>query len=189
MVKFEGEDTLTCGSVSFKWPFLLLHEMFNQSSGLFEYWRTTVPVSGVNVEHPNYFKFIRRVIGISDSRKWSSVYRSSTISNGTTSMVQAGLHIDDPMKELGDPPVFRSSLQMSVHIRLTRSSCLSLAVFYALFMFKAPVPNRESKIHNLRSLVNDHIYIIGIKSRAIELPSIGSSRHHSAFSTAPPGPI
>ena len=37
MVKFEGEDALDYGGVSREWSFLLSHEMFNLSYGLFEY--------------------------------------------------------------------------------------------------------------------------------------------------------
>jgi E3 ubiquitin-protein ligase NEDD4 len=37
MVKFEGEDALDYGGVSREWFFLLLHEMFSPSYGLFEY--------------------------------------------------------------------------------------------------------------------------------------------------------
>jgi E3 ubiquitin-protein ligase NEDD4 len=37
MVKFEGEDALDYGGVSREWFFLLSHEMFNPSHGLFEY--------------------------------------------------------------------------------------------------------------------------------------------------------
>jgi E3 ubiquitin-protein ligase NEDD4 len=37
MVKFEGEDALDYGGVSREWFFLLSHEMFNPSYGLFEY--------------------------------------------------------------------------------------------------------------------------------------------------------
>jgi E3 ubiquitin-protein ligase NEDD4 len=70
MVKFEGEDALDYGGVSRKWFFLLSHEMFNPSYGLFEYsahdnYTLQInPASGVNPEHLDYFKFIGRVLGL-----------------------------------------------------------------------------------------------------------------------------
>ncbi|KAN0132216.1 hypothetical protein V8E53_009982 [Lactarius tabidus] len=68
MVKFEGEDALDYGGVSREWFFLLSHEMFNPSYGLFEYsahdnYTLQInPASGVNPEHLDYFKFIGRVL-------------------------------------------------------------------------------------------------------------------------------
>ncbi len=70
MVKFEGEDALDYGGVSREWFFLLSHEMFNPSYGLFEYsahdnYTLQInPASGVNPEHLEYFKFIGRVLGL-----------------------------------------------------------------------------------------------------------------------------
>ena len=70
MVKFEGEDALDYGGVSREWFFLLSHEMFNPSYGLFEYSahdNYTLQInyaSGVNPEHLEYFKFIGRVLGL-----------------------------------------------------------------------------------------------------------------------------
>jgi E3 ubiquitin-protein ligase NEDD4 len=70
MVKFEGEDALDYGGVSREWFFLLSHEMFNPSYGLFEYsahdnYTLQInPASGVNPEHLDYFKFIGRVLGL-----------------------------------------------------------------------------------------------------------------------------
>ena len=70
MVKFESEDALDYGGVSREWFFLLSHEMFNPSYGLFEYsahdnYTLQInPASGVNPEHLDYFKFIGRVLGL-----------------------------------------------------------------------------------------------------------------------------
>ncbi|KAI0064968.1 HECT-domain-containing protein [Artomyces pyxidatus] len=70
MVKFEGEDGLDYGGVSREWFFLLSHEMFNPSYGLFEYsahdnYTLQInPASGVNPEHLDYFKFIGRCLGL-----------------------------------------------------------------------------------------------------------------------------
>ena len=70
MVKFEGEHALDYGCVSREWFFLLSHEMFSPSYGLFEYsahdnYTLQInPASGVNPEHLNYFKFISRVLGL-----------------------------------------------------------------------------------------------------------------------------
>lgn len=70
MVKFEGEDALDYGGVSREWFFLLSHEMFNPSYGLFEYsahdnYTLQInPASGINPEHLDYFKFIGRVLGL-----------------------------------------------------------------------------------------------------------------------------
>ena len=70
MVRFEGEDGLDYGGVSREWFFLLSHEMFNPSYGLFEYsahdnYTLQInPASGVNPEHLNYFKFIGRCLGL-----------------------------------------------------------------------------------------------------------------------------
>ena len=70
MVKFEGEDALDYGGVSREWFFLLSHEMFNPSYGLFEYsahdnYTLQInPASYVNPEHLDYFKFIGRVLGL-----------------------------------------------------------------------------------------------------------------------------
>ncbi|KAH9954579.1 hypothetical protein BC827DRAFT_1379414 [Russula dissimulans] len=65
-----GEDALDYGGVSREWFFLLSHEMFNPSYGLFEYsahdnYTLQInPASGVNPEHLDYFKFIGRVLGL-----------------------------------------------------------------------------------------------------------------------------
>ena len=70
MVMFEGEDALDYGGVSREWFFLLFHEMFNPSYGLFEYsahdnYTLQInPASGMNPEHLDYFKFIVRVLGL-----------------------------------------------------------------------------------------------------------------------------
>ena len=68
-VTFESEEALDYGGVSREWFFLLSHEMFNPSYGLFEYsahsHRPQInPASGVNPEHLVYFKFIGRVVGL-----------------------------------------------------------------------------------------------------------------------------
>jgi len=55
------------GGVSHEWFFLLLHEMFNPSYGLFEHDHYTLQInlaSGVNPEHLNYFKFIGPVFSL-----------------------------------------------------------------------------------------------------------------------------
>ena len=60
MVTFEGEEALDYGGVSPEWFFLLSHEMFNPSYGLFEYsahdnYTLQInPASGVNPEHLDY---------------------------------------------------------------------------------------------------------------------------------------
>ncbi|KAI0030488.1 hypothetical protein K488DRAFT_54121, partial [Vararia minispora EC-137] len=70
MVRFEGEDGLDYGGVSREWFFLLSHEMFNPSYGLFEYsahdnYTLQInPASGINPEHLDYFKFIGRCLGL-----------------------------------------------------------------------------------------------------------------------------
>ncbi|KAI0049149.1 HECT-domain-containing protein [Auriscalpium vulgare] len=70
MVKFDGEDGLDYGGVAREWFFLLSHEMFNPSYGLFEYsahdnYTLQInPASGVNPEHLDYFKFIGRCLGL-----------------------------------------------------------------------------------------------------------------------------
>ena len=68
-VKFEREEALDFGGVSREWFFLLSHEIFNPSFGLFEYSAHNHtpqinPASGVNPEHLVYFKFIGRVLGL-----------------------------------------------------------------------------------------------------------------------------
>jgi len=70
MVKFKGKDALDYGGVSREWFFLLSHEMFNPSYGLFDYSTTHVNYlqirldSGVNQEHLDYFRSIGRVLGL-----------------------------------------------------------------------------------------------------------------------------
>jgi E3 ubiquitin-protein ligase NEDD4 len=70
LLKFEGEDGLDYGRVSRKWFFLLSHEMFKPSYGLFKYSaydNYTLQMdlaSGVNAEHLDYFKFIGRVLSL-----------------------------------------------------------------------------------------------------------------------------
>lgn len=70
VIKFEGEDGLDYGGVSREWFFLVSHEIFDPSYGLFQYsahdnytlqmnW-----MSGVNPEHLTYFKFIGRCLGL-----------------------------------------------------------------------------------------------------------------------------
>ncbi|KAG2133811.1 uncharacterized protein EDB93DRAFT_1173568 [Suillus bovinus] len=70
VIKFEGEDGLDYGGVSREWFFLVSHEIFNPSYGLFQYsvhnnytlqmnW-----MSGINPEHLMYFKFIGRCLGL-----------------------------------------------------------------------------------------------------------------------------
>ncbi|KAG6916449.1 hypothetical protein DXG01_006777 [Tephrocybe rancida] len=70
MVSFEGEDGLDYGGVSREWFFLLSHEIFNPSYGLFEYsthdnYTLQInPASGINPDHLSYFKFIGRCLGL-----------------------------------------------------------------------------------------------------------------------------
>lgn len=91
MVSFEGEDGLDYGGVSRsvypflwhsqftdagyllndrEWFFLLSHEIFNPSYGLFEYSthdNYTLQInnqSGINPDHLSYFKFIGRCLGL-----------------------------------------------------------------------------------------------------------------------------
>ncbi|EGO23806.1 hypothetical protein SERLADRAFT_439115 [Serpula lacrymans var. lacrymans S7.9] len=70
VIKFEGEDGLDYGGVSREWFFLLSHEIFNPSYGLFEYSahdNYTLQInwsSGINPEHLTYFKFIGRCLGM-----------------------------------------------------------------------------------------------------------------------------
>ncbi|KAG1746008.1 uncharacterized protein EDB91DRAFT_1080235 [Suillus paluster] len=70
VIKFEGEDGLDYGGVSREWFFLVSHEIFDPSYGLFQYsahdnytlqmnW-----MSGINPEHLTYFKFIGRCLGL-----------------------------------------------------------------------------------------------------------------------------
>lgn len=70
MIKFEGEDGLDYGGVSREWFFLLSHEIFNPSYGLFEYAgfdNYTLQInsaSSINPDHLSYFKFIGRCLGL-----------------------------------------------------------------------------------------------------------------------------
>ncbi|KAI5896915.1 HECT-domain-containing protein [Schizophyllum commune H4-8] len=70
MINFEGEDGLDYGGVSREWFFLISHEIFNPSYGLFEYsahdnYTLQInPASGINPDHLSYFKFIGRVLGL-----------------------------------------------------------------------------------------------------------------------------
>ncbi|KAJ7644179.1 hypothetical protein FB45DRAFT_897156 [Roridomyces roridus] len=73
MVNFDGEDGLDYGGVGRymlmrrrEWFFLLSHEIFNPSYGLFDS-RTSSqinPGSGINPDHLSYFKFIGRCLGL-----------------------------------------------------------------------------------------------------------------------------
>ena len=67
--------TLVCGecilnSSRREWFFLLSHEIFNPSYGLFEYsthdnYTLQInPASGINPDHLSYFKFIGRIVGL-----------------------------------------------------------------------------------------------------------------------------
>ncbi|PFH54090.1 hypothetical protein AMATHDRAFT_863 [Amanita thiersii Skay4041] len=70
MVSFDGEDGLDYGGVSREWFFLLSHEVFNPSYGLFEYsahdnYTLQInPASSINPDHLSYFKFIGRIVGL-----------------------------------------------------------------------------------------------------------------------------
>ncbi|TFK50649.1 HECT-domain-containing protein [Heliocybe sulcata] len=80
-IKFEGEEGLDFGGVSREWFFLLSHEMFNPSYGLFQYSthdNYTLQInkaSGINPEHLDYFNFIGRCIGLAVfHRRFLDVY-------------------------------------------------------------------------------------------------------------------
>jgi E3 ubiquitin-protein ligase NEDD4 len=70
VIRFEGEDGLDYGGVSREWFFLISHEIFDPSYGLFQYSahdNYTLQInwmSGVNPEHLTYFKFIGRIMGL-----------------------------------------------------------------------------------------------------------------------------
>ncbi|KAM6494360.1 hypothetical protein JOM56_010721 [Amanita muscaria] len=70
MVSFDGEDGLDYGGVSREWFFLLSHEVFDPSYGLFQYsahdnYTLQInPASGINPDHLSYFKFIGRIVGL-----------------------------------------------------------------------------------------------------------------------------
>ncbi|KIJ62633.1 hypothetical protein HYDPIDRAFT_176429 [Hydnomerulius pinastri MD-312] len=70
VIRFEGEDGLDYGGVSREWFFLISHEIFDPSYGLFQYSahdNYTLQInwmSGINPEHLTYFKFIGRVMGL-----------------------------------------------------------------------------------------------------------------------------
>ncbi|KAF4576917.1 hypothetical protein EYR36_004901 [Pleurotus pulmonarius] len=70
MVSFDGEEGLDYGGVSREWFFLLSHEIFNPSYGLFEYSTSDNytlqinPASGINPDHLDYFRFIGRCLGL-----------------------------------------------------------------------------------------------------------------------------
>ncbi|THV00829.1 HECT-domain-containing protein [Dendrothele bispora CBS 962.96] len=70
MVSFDGEDALDYGGVGREWFFLLSHEIFNPSYGLFEYsthdnYTLQInPASGINPDHLSYFRFIGRILGL-----------------------------------------------------------------------------------------------------------------------------
>lgn len=69
MIKFAGEDGLDYGGLSREFFFLLSHEMFNPSYGLFQYsahdnYTLQInPNSSINPDHLLYFKFIGRIVG------------------------------------------------------------------------------------------------------------------------------
>ncbi|KAF9241124.1 hypothetical protein BU15DRAFT_87357 [Melanogaster broomeanus] len=70
VIRFEGEDGLDYGGVSREWFFLISHEIFDPSYGLFQYSthdNYTLQInwmSGINPEHLTYFKFIGRIMGL-----------------------------------------------------------------------------------------------------------------------------
>ncbi|KIJ17833.1 hypothetical protein PAXINDRAFT_167790 [Paxillus involutus ATCC 200175] len=70
VIRFEGEDGLDYGGVSREWFFLISHEIFDPSYGLFQYSahdNYTLQInwmSGINPEHLTYFKFIGRIVGL-----------------------------------------------------------------------------------------------------------------------------
>ncbi|KAG1715721.1 hypothetical protein ID866_1437 [Astraeus odoratus] len=69
-IRFDGEDGLDYGGVSREWFFLLSHEVFDPSYGLFQYSahdNYTLQInwlSGINPDHLSYFKFIGRIVGL-----------------------------------------------------------------------------------------------------------------------------
>ncbi|KAH7923840.1 HECT-domain-containing protein [Leucogyrophana mollusca] len=70
VIRFEGEDGLDYGGVSREWFFLISHEIFDPSYGLFQYSahdNYTLQInwmSGINPEHLTYFKFIGRCLAL-----------------------------------------------------------------------------------------------------------------------------
>ncbi|ESK90467.1 ubiquitin-protein ligase [Moniliophthora roreri MCA 2997] len=108
MVSFEGEDGLDYGGVSREWFFLLSHEIFNPSYGLFEYsthdnYTLQInPASGINPDHLSYFKFIGRCLGLAifhrrflDAYFVPSFYKmmlGKPVSLGDLESVDADLH-------------------------------------------------------------------------------------------------
>lgn len=97
MISFEGEDGLDYGGVAryvgpslsntavlivySEWFFLISHEIFNPSYGLFEYsshdnYTLQInPASGINPDHLSYFKFTGRCLGLAIfHRKYMDAY-------------------------------------------------------------------------------------------------------------------
>eukprot|EP01135_Chromosphaera_perkinsii_P011011 Nk52_evm45s2309 gene=Nk52_evmTU45s2309 len=69
-INFKEEDGLDYGGLAREWFYLVSHEMFNPYYGLFEYAANDIytlqinPLSSVNPDHLDYFKFIGRVVGM-----------------------------------------------------------------------------------------------------------------------------
>ncbi|KAI5989086.1 hypothetical protein EDD15DRAFT_2286487 [Pisolithus albus] len=70
VIRFEGEDGLDYGGVSREWFFLISHEIFDPSYGLFQYSthdNYTLQInwlSGINPDHLSYFSFVGRIMGL-----------------------------------------------------------------------------------------------------------------------------
>lgn len=70
VIRFEGEDGLDYGGVSREWFFLISHEIFDPSYGLFQYSthdNYTLQInwlSGINPDHLSYFTFVGRIMGL-----------------------------------------------------------------------------------------------------------------------------
>lgn len=69
-IQFVGEQGLDYGGVAREWFFLISHEMFNPYYCLFEYSGKETytlqinPLSSINQNHLDFFKFIGRVVGL-----------------------------------------------------------------------------------------------------------------------------
>ncbi|KAI6114349.1 hypothetical protein F5141DRAFT_706205 [Pisolithus sp. B1] len=70
VIRFDGEDGLDYGGVSREWFFLISHEVFDPSYGLFQYSthdNYTLQInwlSGINPDHLSYFTFVGRIMGL-----------------------------------------------------------------------------------------------------------------------------
>ncbi|KAJ3753770.1 hypothetical protein F5878DRAFT_629384 [Lentinula raphanica] len=114
MVNFDGEDGLDYGGVSREWFFLLSHEIFNPSYGLFEYsaydnYTLQInPASGINPDHLSYFKFIGRCLGLAIfHRRFLDAYFVPSLYK-----MMLGKHMSLPDLESIDAELHRSLIWM-----------------------------------------------------------------------------